>query len=154
MLLSGTMLRAEHISYVMRVTMTDGSVKSFLLTDRPVVSVDEKTVDISSNTISASYKASDIKDYTFVDGSKTVIEDTPADELTQNLTVKCLDGVHVSVRGVDTPVRVQVFSIAGAKVQADLSQVSDGVDIDLSQLAPGVYVIDINGKDSFKIQKR
>ena len=142
-------------NYCLKLWFANGQTMTYLLSDKPEVSFPMgKTLEFKTVNVSATYQSADVTKFTIEDAA-TDIEEVMADEANgSSMVVKCLDGSHVSVRGIGDNSRVIVFSVQGAVQKAEVSAVADGADIDLSSLANGTYVISINGNESFKVYKR
>lgn len=142
-------------NYCLKFWFANGQTKTYLLSDKPEVSFPKgKTLEFKSVNASATYNSAEVTKFTIEDAA-TDIEEVMANETSgSSMVVKCLDGSHVSVRGIGESARVKVFSVQGAVQKAEVSTVADGADIDLSSLANGTYVISINGNESFKVYKR
>ena len=145
--------KSQDVSYVMRVTLTDGKVDEYLVADHPNVSV-EKGVVYVWGAVQATYKVEDVKDYTFADASTTGIEEVASDEPKAGISVKYVDGENVIIRGIspDTPVRV--YSLGGQMQNAAITHSADGVNVSLNALPAGTYIIDMKNEKSIKVLKR
>ena len=68
----------------------------------------------------------------------------------------CFDLTHrsvVHVSGLKASDRLQVCSLDGKSVQADVSRNDGEAFVDLSQLRSGVYIVSVNGSFTFKLMK-
>lgn len=145
---------ANDVGYVMRVTLTDGTVDEYLVADHPVVQNFQDKIQIVSNFLWTQYASDQIESYTFVDASATGIEEVSATEKTCDFQVKLVDGVNVQVRGIDSGAMINVYSINGQLQSPAIDRLVDGADISLASLPAGTYIINIDNKKSLKVLKR
>ena len=59
-----------------------------------------------------------------------------------------------TIHGVDNPANIQLYALGGKRIAAATSSDGTAVTVSLSSLAPGIYILDIDGKQSFKLLKR
>ena len=92
-----------------------------------------------------------IKKYYFIEEDATAINDAKTDK--QEVKVTYIDGQNVVISGLANTDKPALYSIDGRKIS---NIPSDGAQarICLSELSDGVYVVNINSKQSFKIVKR
>ena len=64
------------------------------------------------------------------------------------------DNATVLVRGIDDAIHIGVYGLDGRRILAELTSDSDGVAIDLTAYPAGIYLIQINNKQTFKIIRR
>ena len=64
------------------------------------------------------------------------------------------DNATVLVRGIDDASHIGVYGLDGHRIPAALTSESDGVAIDLTAFPSGIYLIQINNKQTFKIIRR
>lgn len=125
---------AQAAATALCVTMRDGSNKVFLLSNKPVVSFGDKTLDINSDDVSASIDRKDISVMTFIDNDQ--VEDVADAEVFE------YTGSTVRVDGHF----IEIYSMAGVKVAFG----QDAVGLD--SLPAGVYIVRY-GNTSVKILK-
>lgn len=145
---------AQDVGYVMRVTLTDGTVDSYLVADHPTVEFTQDKVTVQSASVRAEYAADDVKDYTFVDVNATNIEATTAETPEHGITFKYVDGENISIRGIEATTPVSVYSIGGQKQNATIIRTPDGANVSLGTLPTGTYIINIRNIKSIKVLKR
>lgn len=146
--------KSQDVSYVMRVTLTDGTVDEYLVADHPTVTVEKGVVYVWGGPVQATYKVDDVKDYTFADVSTTSIEEVAADEQKADISVKYVDGENVIIRGINPDTPVRVYSLGGQMQNAALTRTTDGVNVSLGALPAGTYIIDMRNDKSIKVLKR
>lgn len=145
---------AENVDYVMHVTLTNGKVDTYIVGSHPNVYFDKDYTTIASYELTTSYETSQIESYTFADINATSIEEVINGNEAGGVFVKFVDGVTVQVRGISPETIVRTYSLTGELQSPIISTLSDGVDISLSMLPAGTYVVKIGNEKSIKIQKR
>lgn len=129
------------------LVLKDGSNDKFILTVRPRVSVSGNKILVSGSNLNASYEAEDV-DYFYFGSSMTGIQEVKAEEFV--FEQRGNDTYFISC---DNTSKVSVYSVNGVKQSVDINKVENGVEISLSSLPKGVYIISSKGK-SLKINKR
>ena len=145
---------AENVDHVMHVTLTSGKVDTYIVGSHPNVYFDKDYTIIASYELTTSYETSQIESYTFADINATSIEEVINENKVEGICVKFVDGVMVQVRGVAPETLIRTYSLTGELQHPIISTLSDGVDISLSMLPAGTYVVKIGNEKSIKIQKR
>lgn len=151
---------AEETSSSLFVYLKSGSKVQFVLpTQKPTVNCEKGAMYVYNNGDSnedGSYSVAfqrDEVDYLKVDKSVdlTGIETAQADEprIRFDLTRK---GV-VSVSGLQTTDRIQVFGLDGKSINAAISRHDGEATVDLTQQRHGVYVVSVNKSFTFKLMK-
>lgn len=129
------------------LVLNDGSNDKFILTVRPSVSVSGNKILISGNNLNASYEIGDVE-YFYFGSSMTGIHEVKTEEFV--FEQRGNDTYFISC---DNASKVNVYCINGVKQSADINNVENGVEVSLSSLPKGVYIISSKGK-SLKINKR
>ena len=65
--LGASSIQAEDIDYVMKISLSDGTVDKYLVDDRPRVILGDKFVRVVAEDISAEYEVQSVVSYTFED---------------------------------------------------------------------------------------
>ena len=151
--LGASSIQAEDIDYVMKITLSDGTVDKYVVDDRPRVILGDKFVRVVAEDISAEYEVQSVVSYTFED-ILTGIEDVKDDGDEAGITFKYLDGETVSVIGLNEDDKIAVYSLSGSKIVADIERSEDAADISLRNLDAGTYIITINNSKSIKVFRR
>jgi len=129
----------------------NGTVVTFQLSEKPVITFDAKNVYISTSDFSAAYENIDslyFKDETVV----TKVEKID-NSVKQEYNVKFTDGHTVIISGFTQAVRLDVYSVNGMKLNVGTERSGDSIIIDLANQPNGIYIIRANSH-SFKISKR
>ena len=129
-------------------TSNDG-VFSFILSENPTITFNNRTMLISSVSKSESFEIEDVKQYYFTDVPASI--DLP--QKSNELRICRYDNGKIIILGLQTMPLVKIHSLDGKERRGNVSLSDDHAVIDLSPLSKGVYIISINNKD-FKIYKR
>ena len=151
--LGASSIQAEDIDYVMKISLSDGTVDKYLVDDRPRVILGDKFVRVVAEDISVEYEVQSVVSYTFED-ILTGIEDVKDDGDEAGITFKYLDGETVSISGLNEDDKIAVYSLSGSKIVADIERSEDAADISLRNLDAGTYIITINNSKSIKVFRR
>ena len=144
---------AQDMTHVLVVEQQDCSITKFSLLNKPVVSIVGSEVQISQNDegVCFSCNIDDVKKYYFITEDATAISD--AKDEAGEIKVIYTDGQHVVVSGLVDGDILSLYSIDGRKT-ADVKTTDGQAQINLTELANGIYVVSIKNKQSFKIVKR
>lgn len=146
--------KADDVSYIMRVNLVNGTVDEYLVADHPRVDFVKETIYVSSAALSATYATSDVESYTFVDANPSAIEEVQQTQDNLDMSVKFVDGETVEIRGKVAADGIAVFSIDGRRMNAAVTLSDGGVNVSLSGLPTGAYIINIKNGKSVKVLKR
>ncbi len=159
------------------VELKDGSVHTIQLSGKPYVSFDGVNLSIHSANGSFSKEYNNVGNFYFQavnkplspsggsdnNGvSKTFIVETDfsehrptaiqTNESVRNvLSFRFVDGENVVIGGVDDATSISVYGANGARVGAAIDRNADNVNVSLSGLQPGIYIINV-GTETFKVR--
>ena len=150
---------AQDMTYVLVVELKDGNATKFSLLNQPTISAEGNEIRITTDDSfkengDISYFAcpiNNIKKYYFIEEDATAINDANTDK--QEVKVTYIDGQNVVISGLANTDKPALYSIDGRKVE-DFASEGGQANISLAKLPAGVYVVNINSKQSFKIMKR
>ncbi|MBQ3539788.1 MAG: T9SS type A sorting domain-containing protein [Bacteroidaceae bacterium] len=152
-LCASTSIMADDASYIMRITLTDGSVVNYVVNKHPKVSLSEKTVKVQTDEITAEYDVKSVVNYTFATHA-TGIDDVQDGSGLPGITFKYLDKETIIVSGLQTDDNITIHSLSGSKQAFDVSRDDNAAHISLSNLPCGTYIISVNNSKSIKVFKR
>jgi len=137
-------------SIILRVALKNGNENDYILADRPQISFEGNKVIFLCNEISTSYLTENIQNFVFLDGTETGVQ-----EMKTGNTRFCYSekGV-VRVEGVIKMNGIKVFSINGQQYQPPMKYENNCVEIELSPLPYGCYIINIDKNQSVKIIRK
>lgn len=120
------------------VTLSDGTTAGYLLSEKPIVTFGESTLQIKSSEASTEYNRADVKHFTFVDAE--VLGIAP---LSKGSTV--FEFKNNTVRMDGAP--IIIYTVNGELVKKGIGTVS------IEDQPTGVYIIKMNNQ-SIKVVKR
>lgn len=130
----------------------DGTKAGFAFSSKPKITMSAEGLTLSaSDKAEASYQFSDVQRYYFVaDIDNDAVQTIEATD--RHPVFSCANGL-LTVRGMLSGERIRVVSISGAVVKASAADTDGTVQIDLSQMASGVYIVATESGVNFKIVK-
>ena len=134
------------------ISFHEGDSVAIVLADKPRATIHDDSLHVETADFSATYLRGAIADFHFgwYAPTPTSIE-TPPEHMVQ---IVYTDNATVLVRGIDDASHIGVYGLDGRRILAELTSDSDGVAIDLSASPTGIYLIQINNKQTFKIIRR
>ena len=128
----------------LNLTMKNGTVHSFLLAEKPVITMDNGKLNVATDNATATYNLYDVSQYTF--GNPTAIKGVgTSDSISRN-------GDDILFGGVDAK-KVSVCTLDGSCVNAIVSSTANGTIVSLSNLPSGVYIVKADNV-AIKINKK
>lgn len=134
------------------VAFRDGSFIRYTFGERPNVSFDENDVIITTSVASALYPFSSVKEIYFEEIPGNSIADMPEDANTIVFNYSNRNSVVVS--GMKDGDIVSVYAINGILLGRQKGNEYGCAEVNLADLPSGVYIINVNNKQSIKIQKK
>lgn len=132
------------------ISFHEGDSVAIVLADKPRATIHNDSLHVETADFSATYLRSTIADFHFGWYAPTSIE-TPPEHMVQ---IVYTDNATVLVRGIDDASHIGVYGLDGRRIPAALTSESDGVAIDLTACPAGIYLIQIDNKQTFKIIRR
>lgn len=124
--------------------MKDGTVHSFLLNEKPVITMGDGKLNVATDMTTATYSLYDVREYVFGTASTAINGISTSADFSRN-------GDNIVFHGVDAK-NVAIYTANGAAVNA---AVNDGTDttVSMTSLPGGVYIIKASGI-SIKVNKK
>ena len=129
------------------VHFKDGSKTSFVLADKPAVSFVDNNVRIRAQHVDTDFDAATVVKFSFGDETSS-IRKVEADEI--RFTIP--DADHLTVEGLKAGEAVTVVSIEGRIVRVMRADAAGPAQIELTELAGGVYIIATESGKSIKMK--
>lgn len=122
------------------LTMKDGTVHSFLLNEKPVITMGDGKLNVATDMTTATYSLYDVREYVFGTASTAINGVSTSADFSRN-------GDNIVFHGVDAK-NVAIYTANGAAV-------NDGTDttVSMTSLPSGVYIIKASGI-SIKVNKK
>jgi hypothetical protein len=129
------------------VKLTDGSTNTFVLSNKPVVTMPGNNVVISG-VASATYSRSEVEKFYFIYDDGSGIESIGKD----NIAFFYEDGENVRITGLKDKTTVSVASLDGKIISTQKSDGTGIVTISLGNHPKGIYIISVGGR-SIKVRR-
>lgn len=137
-------LKAEASETTLVLELSNGTIDTYALSDRPVITFDRNELKIESNEIFTTYNIKDVNRYYF-DLNSSAIDNIVFDDNSHFYFY--IEGENICVKGAT---RASVYSMNGNMLAEGKG---DGeISISLSSFPSGFYIINVNNK-TIKIKK-
>lgn len=134
------------------ISFHEGDSVAIVLADKPKATPFADSLRVETEEFCASYLRSEIANFHFgwYDPTANGIASLPE----HMVRIVYADNAHVLVQGIDSASKVAVYTLNGNRVEADYTPLVDGVSVNLAACPTGIYIINVNNKQTFKIIKR
>lgn len=139
----------EEATYLV-VNLKDGKTEQFLLPDEPVVKVENHIMSITSTTMECEYEFDNVSHFSFKRGTINGIDEVNDNENSFSFTFVDNNTVIITASGLQYAAMYDVRGLEVARANAD----NDTVTLNISNVAPGVYIIAPSCHSAIKIIKR
>ncbi len=143
-----TSMVAEDI--ILRVILNNGTQNDYILAERPQISFGESKITFTYRNATTDYVKSDLQNFVFLDSSTGI---SPMRAGDTRVTYREEAG-RITVEGIDDKGQIQIYAISGIQYNAVTSQIGNGIEIMLTGLPKGYYIIKIGNNQSIKISKK
>lgn len=144
-------LHAQNEFSTLVVETTEGAKLEISLQQKPEVKMTEENLTIICGEEVTGYTYGEIRKFYFITPNNGVGIAVPTDERVIRIEYR---DYTATIHGVDNPANIQLYALGGKRIAAATSSDGTAVTVSLSSLAPGIYILDIDGKQSFKLLKR
>lgn len=143
---------AGELKSLLMIHLHSGSIDKYILSDTPEVTFEGEDLVVNSSAAQTSYGRSDVSHFEIKKDWYSAVEETPAEALAADFTLKFTDNATVEVTA-SALTRVDLYTVAGVKVAA---VAADGgvATVSVADLAPGVYIVAPDCHPAVKIVKR
>ena len=144
-------VRADE-QHALIINFDDGSSVAVVLADKPYATFKGDELLVDAATFSATYLRSAIADFHFgwYDPATTSIDALPESAV----QIVYTDNDKLQVHGIAPTSTVDMYSLNGRRLSVSLIPEADGIAIDLTTYPMGIYLININKIQTFKIIKK
>lgn len=151
-LLAVSSASAADEQHALIISFHEGDSVALVLADKPCATFAGDALCVESNDFSATYQRSAIAGFHFgwVTDTPTSIASLPE----RMVQIVYTDNSTVQVRGIDPASPVGVYGLDGHHIAAPITSEADGITISLAACPAGIYLININNTQTFKIIKR
>ncbi len=141
--LAGLSSSAQSASYRLAVTTIDGQKQHIELNDYPTITMTGGRLEIKSKTTTLGFDLQKVADFKYVNGSASVSTIAPESGVTRQ-------GDRLIFRAESRDLTIRVCDMEGIIVFSKEVHTGEESVFSLSQLPPGIYVVNVNNT-SFKI---
>ena len=134
---------------ILRVELKDGNTNEYVIADRPSISFEEDKVVFVCKKLSTAYAKSEIDKFIFVDES-TGIKELESGNTRIDYRV---EKEQFIVEGMMGKKQIRVYSINGQEQLVSVNYLDGRMEVTLSSLPTGYYIINISNKQTIKILK-
>ncbi len=130
----------------LNLKMKDGTIHSFLLAEKPVITIADNQLVMTTTEATATYSLYEVKEYTF--GAPTVIQGIAVSKAVSR------EGNTITFSKLGGKTAVKAYTLGGQPVNLTLHSGADGsVSVSLEALPTGTYIIKADNA-TLKITKR
>ena len=144
-------LHAQDEFSTLVVETMEGTKLEISLQQKPEVKITDKEFVLTCGEEVTGYTYGEVRKFYFITPKGDVAVAAPVAEETIRIEYR---DCTATIRGADDPANVQLYTLGGKRITAATSSDGHVVTVSLSSLAPGIYILDIDGKQSFKLLKR
>ena len=140
----------EELITSVTVNLHNGNKEYYALTDAPEVKVENRQIIVTSPTLTGTYDFADVSHVSFEKRALSGIGEITAPDAAFSFAV--VDNhITVSAPALEW---VKVFNTGGMQVASETADANHVVNIDINNLAPGIYIVTPSCHDAIKIVKR
>ena len=131
------------------VTLKNGNIHSFLLSEKPEITFVGSNFVISTTSTTLRYDRTEIEDFHFADSSVGI------DDVKDNEMRIIRQNDNIQIYGLLSEYKpIRVYSINGILCETHIDITDDYANINLSNLTPNTYIIKLGNNKSIKIIKK
>ncbi len=130
------------------VELTNEQTASYLLLDKPVLTMEGTQLTIKTETVQTSYERSLVKRFFFT-GKATGVKEVYKDAL----MFKQADADHLEISGLPLSYRIAIYNVSGVEVGA-VKRNGDKTVVSLSGLQQGIYLVKIGNSQTIKFVRK
>lgn len=136
--------------YLLVIDFTDGSEMTFALAKQPVISFSDQIIRIKVGSRSSEFEMSDVANFHFKEDPSDIR--SPRMDEDFKLSWQGEDLIVISKATPDT--RIRLLGIDGKLYPSHVNVNGDRIEISLSALPKGIYLLNINNARTFKINRK
>ena len=144
-------LHAQDEYSTLVVEMTEGTKLEISLEKKPEVKMTDKELVITCDEEITGYTYGQVSKFYFVTPAREVDVTMP---LAENVIRIEYVGHTATIYGVDDASSISLHTLDGKRIDTATHSNDTAITVSLSSLAPGIYILNIDGKQSFKLLKR
>ena len=144
-------MRADK-QHALFINFYESAPVAIVLADKPCATFVGDSLRVETNKFSATYLRSSICDFYFDYYDATSTNGSAIDE--ELVRIVYTDEDRVEILGIDPTLPIAVYGINGRRMETYATRHSNGTTIDLTAYPVGIYLININNTQTFKIIKK
>jgi hypothetical protein len=145
-------MRADE-QHALIISFHESDSVAVVLADKPRVTFVGDSLLVETADFSATYLRSSIVNFHFGWFDPTISSIDTKLENKNMVRIVYTDHCTVRLLGVDATSLIQVYALDGRRMGVSLLPLSEGVAIDLAAYPTGIYLINVNNQQTFKIIK-
>lgn len=134
------------------ISFHEGDSVAIVLADKPCAIFINDSLRVETTSFSATYLRSTIADFRFGWYDPTATNINGIEE--EMVRIVYTDEDRVEILGIDPTDSIAVYGINGRRMDTYATWHSNGITIDLTAYPMGIYLININNTQNFKIIKK
>lgn len=142
---------AEDTDMMLRVELNDGTRNDYMIADRPRISFENDKVVFVYKGISTSYLKKDLRNFTFLNKDDTGILELRSGDTRITYTG---NSDKIIVEGITEREQIKVYTVSGQQYPVTINYARNQVEIVLTSLSSGYYIVNIGKKQSIKILRK
>ena len=146
-----SVMRADE-QHSLIISFHEGDSVAIVLADKPCAAFKGDSLCVETSSFSTTYLRSTISGFHF--GWYDPVS-TSIDALLEGMAqIVYTDNSRIRVRGIGSSSIIYVYGLDGRRLSTSLIPEDDGISIDLTAYPAGIYFININNIQTFKITKQ
>lgn len=133
-------VHAQETDYSIVIGRTDGTVLSYTLLEKPVITFTASALKVTTPTASVEIPKSELQGWTFEDDGETNISLLPV-----SAELRWIDAYTLVVSGLQKQDYVSVYTAQGADVTTNVvTRLGDEIMVSVANMPQGVYLMNMN----------
>lgn len=141
----------EEMVTTVTVNLHNGTKEYYAITDAPEVKVENRQIVVTSPTLTGTYDFADVSHVSFEKRALSGVGEIIAPEGAAFSFAVVDNHITVSAPALEW---VKVFNTGGVQVAAENADANHVVNIDITNLTPGIYIVRPSCHDAIKIVKK
>ncbi len=136
--------------YVLVIAFTDGTEMTFALAKQPVLTFADQRLCVKAEGRTSECEISDVKNFHFREDMSD-IRTLRSDE---DFEVRWIGDDLIVISNAAPDAKVNLFDINGRSYPGCVAKVADHLEVSLSSLPKGIYLLNINNQRTLKINRK
>ena len=136
--------------YLLVIDFTDGSEMTFALAKQPVISFSDQLIRIKVGSRSSEFEMSDVANFHF----KEDPSDIRSPRMDEDFKLLWQGEDLIVISNATPNAVIRLYGIDGTIYSSRVNAYGDRIDISLSDLHKGIYILNINNSRTLKINRK